>query len=70
MTIRASSGTAPGLVTPAGNGQGGHDWAAQARAVTAVAGPRRHAPRDLFALAAALAGPVAASGLLLPFRVG
>jgi hypothetical protein len=44
--------------------------AAQAGAVTAVAGPRRHAPRDLFALAAALAGPVAASGLLLPFRVG
>ena len=29
---------------------------------------RRYAPRDLWALAAALAGPVAASGVLLPFR--
>jgi Domain of unknown function (DUF4118) len=68
MTIRASSSTAPSPMTPAGNGQVGDDRAALAGAVTAGAGLRRYAPRDLWALAAALAGPPAASAVLLPFR--
>ena len=68
MTIRASSGTTPGPTTPAGNGPGGHDQAAPAGAVMTGAGLRCYAPRDLWALAAALTGPLAASGVLLPFR--
>lgn len=65
MTIPVSSGTAPGLMTPAGNGLGGHDQAAYAEAVTTGAGLRRYVPSDFWALAAALAGPLAASGELL-----
>jgi hypothetical protein len=68
MTTRARSGPAPGATTPAGNGTGSHDRAAPAPAVTTRTGLRRYAPRDLWALAAALAGPLAASGVLLPFR--
>jgi hypothetical protein len=68
MTIRASSGTTPGPTTPAGNGPGGHDQAAPPGAVVTRAGRRRYALRDLWALAAAFAGPLAASGVLLPFR--
>lgn len=68
MTIRASSGTAPGPMTPAGNGPGGHHQAAPAGAATTRARLRRYGPRDRAALAAALAGPLAASGVLLPFR--
>jgi hypothetical protein len=68
MTIRASSGTAPGPMTPAGNSPGGYDQAAPAGVATTGAALRRYAPRDLWALAAALAAPLAASGVLLPFR--
>ena len=68
MTTRASSGTAPSSTTPAGNGPGSHEQAAPPPAVTRRAGQRRYAARDLWALAAALAGPLAASGVLLPFR--
>jgi hypothetical protein len=70
MTIRASSGTAPGPMTAAGNGRGGHEQAVPAGAVTTHPGLRRYAPRDLWVVAASLAAPLAASGVLLPFRAG
>jgi K+-sensing histidine kinase KdpD len=66
---RASSGTAPGSMTAAGDSPVGHGQTAAAGAARSGAG-RRYAPRDLSALASAVAGPLAASGVLLPFRAG
>ena len=68
MTIRASSGTAPGSLTAARNDPGAHNQAALAGAVTTGAGLRRYASRDLWAVAAAIAGALAVSRVLLPLR--
>ena len=66
MTTHASTGPA-GPTTPAGDRHGGRSHGAAPAAVRTRAGQRRSS-RDLWALAAALAGPLAASGVLLPFR--
>jgi K+-sensing histidine kinase KdpD len=69
MTMHPSSGTA-GPVAPPGDRQRGRGHGVVSAAVLRRAGLRRHSSRDLWAVAAALAGPLAASAVLLPFRAG
>ena len=67
MRTHASSGPT-GPATPAADRQDGRSHGAAPAAVGKRVGQRRYSSRDLWALAAALAGPLAASAVLLPFR--
>ena len=69
MAVGARPGRALSPMAPAQDRSGGRREGAGAGAVTYGAGLlRRCPPRDLWALAAALAAPLAAAAVLLPFR--
>jgi hypothetical protein len=67
MTTHPSSGTA-GPVTPTGDRQRGRGPGAVPAAVLTRAGLRRHSSRDLWAVTAALAGPLTQSPVRATYR--